>query len=105
MSPPHADRTLYNAFDDPTRGAKSAAILALVGFVNVPIIKVSVDWWYTLHQPSSVVKVEGPYIISGGWWRSAVQREYHVAETQNGDMLWVFFDRQRRRWFLHGVVE
>jgi len=53
---------LNNAFDDPGRGAKSSAILALVGFVNVPIIKFSVDWWNTLHQPASVVKIGGPAI-------------------------------------------
>ena len=53
---------LSNAFDDATRGERSAAILALVGFVNVPIIKFSVDWWNTLHQPASVVKIGGPSI-------------------------------------------
>ena len=53
---------LNNAFDDPARGAKSSSILALVGFVNVPIIKFSVDWWNTLHQPASVVKMGGPAI-------------------------------------------
>ena len=53
---------LHNAFDDPTRGARAAAILSLVGFVNVPIIKFSVDWWNTLHQPASVVKLDGPAI-------------------------------------------
>jgi heme exporter protein C len=53
---------LNNAFDDPGRGAKSSSILALVGFVNVPIIKFSVDWWNTLHQPASVVKMGGPAI-------------------------------------------
>ena len=53
---------LNNAFDDPGRGAKASSILALVGFVNVPIIKFSVDWWNTLHQPSSVVKLGGPAI-------------------------------------------
>jgi heme exporter protein C len=53
---------LINAFDDPTRGLKAAAILALVGFVNVPIIKFSVDWWNTLHQPASVFKADGPSI-------------------------------------------
>ena len=44
------------------RGAKSSSILALVGFVNVPIIKFSVEWWNTLHQPSSVIKMGGPAI-------------------------------------------
>jgi heme exporter protein C len=53
---------LIDAFDDPERGAKSAAILSLVGVVNVPIIKFSVDWWNTLHQPASVVKMDGPSI-------------------------------------------
>jgi heme exporter protein C len=53
---------LLNAFDDPTRGRRAAAILALVGFVNVPIIKFSVDWWNTLHQPASVLRLGGPAI-------------------------------------------
>jgi heme exporter protein C len=38
--------------------------LALVGFVNIPIIKFSVDWWNTLHQPASVIKMDGPAIHS-----------------------------------------
>ena len=45
---------LIRAFDDPQRGYRAAAILALVGLVNLPIIKFSVDWWNTLHQPSSI---------------------------------------------------
>jgi heme exporter protein C len=53
---------LLHAFDDPTRGAKAAAVLALVGFVNVPIIKFSVDWWNTLHQPASVSRFGMPAI-------------------------------------------
>ncbi|MCC7272448.1 MAG: heme ABC transporter permease [Alphaproteobacteria bacterium] len=53
---------LQNAFDDPTRGEKAAALLAIVGFVNVPIIKWSVDWWNTLHQPASVARLAGPSI-------------------------------------------
>jgi heme exporter protein C len=53
---------LARAFDDPMRGARAAAILALVGFVNVPIIKFSVDWWNTLHQPASIMRLGGPSI-------------------------------------------
>ncbi|MBF0306590.1 MAG: heme ABC transporter permease [Alphaproteobacteria bacterium] len=53
---------LVNAFDDPTRGAKAGAVLALAGFVNVPIIKYSVDWWNTLHQPASVTRVGMPAV-------------------------------------------
>ena len=53
---------LANAFDDPARGARSSAILALVGLVNLPIIKFSVDWWNTLHQPASITRIGGPAI-------------------------------------------
>jgi heme exporter protein C len=53
---------LANAFDDPTRGGRAASVLALVGVVNLPIIKFSVDWWNTLHQPASVMRLGGPTI-------------------------------------------
>jgi len=53
---------LWEAFDDPQRAAKAAAILCLVGAVNIPIIKFSVDWWNTLHQPASVMTLSGPSI-------------------------------------------
>ena len=53
---------LTHAFDNPARGAKAAAILALVGFVNIPIIKFSVDWWNTLHQPASLTRLDEPAI-------------------------------------------
>ena len=53
---------LLNAFDDAVRGARAAAILALAGFVNVPLIKFSVDWWNTLHQPASISKMGMPSI-------------------------------------------
>jgi heme exporter protein C len=51
---------LVRAFDDPERGARAGAILALVGVVNVPIVKFSVDWWNTLHQPASVTRIAAP---------------------------------------------
>ena len=53
---------LVGAFDEPTRGDRAGAILALVGAVNLPVIKFSVDWWNTLHQPASVMKLSGPAI-------------------------------------------
>ena len=59
---------LTNAFDDPARGRRAAAVLALVGFVNVPIIKFSVDWWNTLHQPASVLRMDGPSIHPEMLW-------------------------------------
>jgi heme exporter protein C len=51
---------LVRAFDDMERGARAGAILALVGIVNVPIVKFSVDWWNTLHQPASVTRIDAP---------------------------------------------
>src|SRR6478609_3136977 len=53
---------LWRTVEDPSRAARAAAILTLVGAVNLPIIKFSVDWWNTLHQPASVVKLGGPAI-------------------------------------------
>ena len=53
---------LWNAFDDPARAGRSASILALVGVVNLPIIKFSVDWWNTLHQPASITRIGAPAI-------------------------------------------
>jgi heme exporter protein C len=51
--------SLYNAYDDKERAGKSSAILAIIGFVNIPIIKFSVDWWNTLHQPASIIRSGG----------------------------------------------
>ncbi len=53
---------LWTAFDDPARAARPVAILTLFGFINVPIVKFSVDWWNTLHQPASVFRLGGPSI-------------------------------------------
>ena len=53
---------LSHAYDNPDRGDRAAALLAIVGVINVPIIKFSVDWWNTLHQPASVMKLGGPAI-------------------------------------------
>ncbi len=51
---------LWRAVEDPARAARAAAILTLVGAINLPIIKFSVDWWNTLHQPASVLRAGGP---------------------------------------------
>jgi len=53
---------LWQAIEEPGRAGRAAAILALVGVINIPIIKFSVDWWNTLHQPASVVRLGGPTI-------------------------------------------
>ena len=51
---------IWSAIDEPTRAARAARILALVGAINIPIIKFSVDWWNTLHQSASVLRTDGP---------------------------------------------
>ncbi|MCH1541896.1 MAG: heme ABC transporter permease [Alphaproteobacteria bacterium] len=51
---------LWQAIDEPIRAARAASILAIVGFINVPIVKFSVDWWNTLHQPASVSRLARP---------------------------------------------
>jgi len=51
---------LARAVEDPATAARSLAIVTLVGFVNIPIVKFSVDWWNTLHQPASVSRFARP---------------------------------------------
>src|ERR1700730_752811 len=59
---------LVNAFDDASRGARAGSVLALVVVVNLPIIKFSVDWWNTLHQSESVLRMGGPTIDASMLW-------------------------------------
>ena len=56
---------LTHAFDEPETGERAATVLALIGAVNLPVIKFSVDWWNTLHQPASILKADGPSIDPG----------------------------------------
>ena len=53
---------LYEAYDNKAAAAKACAVLSLVGMVNIPIIYKSVDWWYSLHQPSSIKLTGGSTI-------------------------------------------
>ena len=53
---------LRGAIDEPQRAGRAAALLALVGVVNIPIIHFSVEWWNTLHQPASLTRMAGPAI-------------------------------------------
>jgi heme exporter protein C len=59
---------LVRAFDDPRRGYRAGAILALVGVVDLPIIKFSVDWWNTLHQPATITLTGAPTMYVGMLW-------------------------------------
>lgn len=51
---------LRSAIDDEVRAGRAAAVLGLVGLINLPIVKFSVDWWNTLHQPASLLRMGGP---------------------------------------------
>jgi heme exporter protein C len=59
---------LWRSIEDPGKAARATAILTLVGSVNLPIIKFSVDWWNTLHQPASVFRIGGPTIAPELLW-------------------------------------
>ncbi len=54
---------VWRAMDDQTRAARIAGVVCMVGFVNVPIIKFSVDWWNSLHQPASITRFDGAVTI------------------------------------------
>ena len=59
---------LWNMIEDHGTAARAAAILTLVGAINIPIIKFSVDWWSTLHQSASVLRLGGPKIAPSLLW-------------------------------------
>jgi len=59
----------------------------------------------SLSKDHAIEHMYGPYRVSGGWWKRLVERDYYYAETDRGDFLWLFYDRPRKRWFLHGVLD
>ena len=61
--------------------------------------------WLGVH--GAVRQMFGPHRIAGGWWspRGARERDYHFVETNQGELLWMYYDRSKRRWFMHGAVE
>ena len=60
--------SLYLAFEDKQQGGKAAGIMALVGVINIPIIKYSVEWWNTLHQGATISKFEQPSMPAEMLW-------------------------------------
>ncbi len=62
-------------------------------------------WLVRGPEQGSMSRISGPYTVSGGWWVREVHRDYHFVETAKGDVMWVYYDRRRRRWFLQGQVE
>jgi heme exporter protein C len=70
---------LQAAIDDETKAARASGILALVGVINLPIIKFSVDWWNTLHQPASVFRKDGPSLPPEYLWPLGVMAFAYMA--------------------------
>ncbi|MEM6996348.1 MAG: DNA polymerase Y family protein [Myxococcota bacterium] len=58
-----------------------------------------------LGRRGAVKSMHGPFRVSGGWWVRTVERDYYYAQTQHGEILWLYYDRPRRAWFLHGTVD
>jgi protein ImuB len=62
-------------------------------------------WLLSGLEQGAVIRFDGPYLISGHWWSTEVDREYAFADTKRGECLWLYYDRQRRRWLIQGAVE
>ena len=65
------------------------------------------EGWCVQHPVAGgrLSEIAGPFHVSGGWWRREIHRTYHYAETESGALLWMYYDRGRRRWFQQGEVE
>jgi heme exporter protein C len=59
---------LWQTIEDPLKAGRAVAVLTLVGVINIPIVKFSVDWWNTLHQPAAVFRLDGPTIDPSMLW-------------------------------------
>jgi heme exporter protein C len=59
---------LRAAIEEPEKSARAGAIMCLVGTINLPIIRFSVEWWNTLHQPASIIRPGGPSIHPDMLW-------------------------------------
>lgn len=91
---------------------KSTALRRLIRRIRVPAVplpprpKHEPDGWLVAGMDAGpVIRDDGPYIVAGAWWASEIHREYHFVETSRGQLLWIFFDRKRRRWFSQGTIE
>ena len=99
---------LAAAFEDPRRGARAAAVLALIGVVNVPIIHYSVEWWNSLHQGATVTKFDSPSISGDMLWPllvNALGFMSYFASLQCMRMRALILSRERdARWIREAVA-
>jgi len=95
---------LRGAFASRDGGARAASLLTLVGVVNIPIIKYSVDWWNTLHQPATFTLTERPAMPAEMWLPLAVMvlgfYAYFVALTLTRTRSEILRREGRKRWVL-----
>jgi protein ImuB len=66
--------------------------------------RIRLEAW-VIEPHGCVTALHGPFRVSGGWWVRTVERDYYYAETQSLAILWIYYDRPRRRWYLHGEVD
>ena len=92
---------LHSAFDEPRKGARAAALLAVVGLVNLPIIHYSVQWWNTLHQGASV-GVRGSSIHASMLWplliMAVATKFYYAANLLTRARLRLLEQDYRKGW-------
>ena len=98
---------LHNAFDEPRKAARAAALLSLVGVVNLPIIHFSVNWWNTLHQGSSV-GISGSSIHPSMLWPLLIMalatQFFYGANLLSRARLRLLQQDQRKRWVQDQVL-
>ncbi len=95
---------LRYSFENPEKGARMASILALIGCVNLPIVKFSVDWWNTLHQPASIIRSGGMAIDSSMLWPLFVMfgaYQLFFIWIILHRMLWMIAERRLKRHTAH----
>ena len=60
--------SLYKSFEDKQQASKAAGVMAMVGIINLPVIHYSVEWWNTLHQGATVLKMDKPSMATEMLW-------------------------------------
>jgi heme exporter protein C len=92
---------LYAAYDEPRKAARAAALLALVGIINLPIIHFSVQWWNTLHQPPSIT-ASGSSIHPSMLWPMLIMvvafKFFYLASLLNRARVRLVEQDQRKQW-------
>jgi len=94
---------------DPARAQRAARRVYCAALEHLPEVvrkrapQDDADCWLNAHGVAK--NIVGPDRIAGGWWAQSVERDYYVVETSTGELLWVYHDKLRRRWLLHGVLD